>query len=113
MTLGPAFMFLSYMENKNNFFTRLMKVYGNVPLFYYVLHLFLIHTLALLLAVLTHLDKMSQVLKGDWKALSEGYGFKMPIVYLIWLVVLAILYPACVAYGKLKAKKKYRILSFL
>jgi uncharacterized membrane protein len=33
MTLGPAFMFLSYMENKNIFFTRLMKVYGSVPLF--------------------------------------------------------------------------------
>lgn len=113
MTLGPAFMFLSYMENKNNFFTRLMKVYGNVPLFYYILHLFLIHTLALLIAVLAHLDKMSQVLKGDWKVLSEDYGFKMPIVYLIWLAVLAILYPACAAYGKLKAKKKYRFLSFL
>jgi hypothetical protein len=56
---------------------------------------------------------MDYILKGDWTALSENYGFKMPVVYLIWLIVLALLYPACVAYGKLKAKKKYKFLSFL
>jgi uncharacterized membrane protein len=113
MTLGPAFIFLSYMENKNNFFTRIMKVYGKVPLFYYVIHLFVIHSLAILLAVLKNLDKMKEVWQGDWKALSENYGFNMPVVYLIWLLVLVLLYPVCLAYGRLKAKDKYKGLNFL
>jgi len=114
MTLGPALMALSVLENKNNSFTKVMTVYGKVPLFYYVLHLFLIHTLAILIAVLSHLDRMQEILKGDWKSLSENYGFSMPVVYLIWLCVLALLYPACNAYNRLKAKnKKHGLLSYL
>jgi uncharacterized membrane protein len=113
ITLGPAFILLSFLEGKNNFFTRILKVFGSVPLFYYILHLFLIHALAIILAVLTHLDKMDKIISGDWHALSVDYGFRMPIVYLIWFVVLAILYPACRAFGRFKAKKKYKILAYL
>jgi uncharacterized membrane protein len=113
MTIGPSLIFLSLIENKNNLFTKIMKVFGKVPLFYYVLHLFLIHTLAILLAVLTHLGQIKEIIAGDWTALSKDYGFSIPVVYLIWLVVLAILYPACIAYGKLKSKGKYKILSYL
>ncbi len=112
MTLGPAFIVLSVLENKNSLFTRTMKVFGQVPLFYYVVHLFLIHSLAILVAMLMHLDKIQDILKGDWKALSENYGFSMPVVYLIWIVVLILLYPACKAYGKLKSSKKYNLLTF-
>lgn len=113
MTLGPALMVLSWLENKNNVFTRIMKVYGKVPLFYYMIHLFLIHGLAILVAVLTHLDKIKEVLGGDWQSLSENYGFSMPMVYLVWLFVLALLYPACSAYGKLKSQGRYKLLSYL
>ncbi len=113
ITIGPAFIFLSFMEGKNNFVTRILKVFGSVPLFYYVVHLFLIHALAIILAVVTHLDKMDKILKGDWKALSVDYGFSMPVVYVIWLFVLALLYPACRAFARLKATKKYKFLPFL
>ena len=113
MTLGPAFIVLSLLEGKSNRFTKVMKVFGKAPLFYYVLHLFLIHTLAIVLAVLTHLNIMGQVIAGDWKALSKDYGFSMPVVYLIWLVVLALLYPAIVWYTKKKSEGKYRVLKFL
>ncbi len=114
MTIGPAFICLSLLENKNNVFTRIMKVFGTVPLFYYVIHLFLIHTLAILVAVLMHLDKMNEILHGKWQLLSQNYGFSIPVVYLIWLIVLALLYPACNAYRKLKSKgKKNNLLSYL
>ena len=112
MTIGPAMFFLSWVEKKNNIFTRVMLVFGKVPLFYYVIHLFLIHTLALLLAVLTHWSLKGEIITGKWQALSKVYGFSMPVVYLLWLVVVALLYPACVKYGKLKASKKYKFLSF-
>jgi len=113
MTLGPAFIFLSYMENKNTFFTRIMKVYGSVPLFYYIVHLILIHLLAILLAVTTHLGQTKEIFKTDWKKLSELYGYNLPVVYLIWLVVLIILYPICLRYGRFKSEGKYKVLSFL
>jgi hypothetical protein len=113
MTIGPALICLSLLETTNNIFTRIMKVFGQVPLFYYVLHLFLIHGLAILVAILMHLDKISEILDGDWKALSENYGFSMPIVYLIWLGVLCLLYPACLMYHKLKSSRRYNLLSYL
>ncbi len=112
MTIGPALIFLSFIENRNNFFTKTMKVYGKVPLFYYVLHIYLIHALAIVLAVVTHLDSISQIIAGNWMALSKDYGFSMPKVYVIWLLVLLILYPSCVWYGKLKSSGKYKLLSF-
>jgi uncharacterized membrane protein len=113
MTMGPALIFLSLLENARSMPARILKVFGQVPLFYYVLHLFLIHTLAILLAILRNLDKIKEILDGDWKALSENYGFSMPVVYLIWLLVLVLLYPACILYHKLKSGGKYKFLSYL
>ena len=112
MTLGPAFIVLSLLENKSNRFTKIMKVFGQVPLFYYVLHLFLIHALAIFIAIVTHLDLFSQIIAGDWKVLSKDYGFSMPMVYLIWLFVMVMLYAACMRYKKIKSSGKYSYLKF-
>jgi len=113
MTLGPAFMVLSFLENKNNWFAKIIRVFGQVPLFYYVLHLFIIHALAILFAGLKNVDKMQEILNGDWKALSANYGFSIPMVYLIWVLVLILMYPLCLYYKNIKAKGKYKFLSYL
>jgi hypothetical protein len=114
MTIGPALIFLSYIENKKNILTKILLVYGRVPLFYYILHLFLIHTLAVLVAILTNLDKMNEIIEsGNWIELSKNYGYNLPVVYLVWIVVVTILYLPCRWYAKIKTKKKYKWLSYL
>ncbi|MEE8371152.1 MAG: heparan-alpha-glucosaminide N-acetyltransferase domain-containing protein, partial [Sphingomonadales bacterium] len=52
MTLGPIFLWLGYSKldssgTSPSFFSRAMVLFGRVPLFYYVLHLYLIHLMAL------------------------------------------------------------------
>ncbi len=113
MTLGPAFIVLSYLEGATNKLAKMVEIFGRVPLFYYIIHLFIVHALAILIAVLRNLDKMDEVMKGNWMALSKDYGFSMPIVYLISIGIAFLLYPLCLGFEKIKKKKKYNFLKYL
>ena len=46
MTLGPALMLLGAFEQARGSVARILAVYGQVPFFFYVVHLYLIHALA-------------------------------------------------------------------
>ncbi len=81
-----------------------MTVYGKVPLFYYVIHWYILHSFMLILML---------VQGFHWSDLNfEPFGFGRPKqgggvgllgVYLIWLSVVAALYPVCAWYGRYKA----------
>ncbi len=53
ITEGFAMIFLALTEKISNGLSRAISVYGRVPLFYYLLHIYLIHLIAMLAAVLT------------------------------------------------------------
>jgi len=116
MTLGPAILFLAWTEKVKGWFASALIVFGRVPFFYYILHIYLIHALALLAAELTGFGWDSMVLdKPVWLSDSlVGYGFSLPVVYLIWIGVVLALYPLCVWYDKLKSNnRKWWWLSYL
>ena len=46
MTLGPALMLLAAFEHARGRFARVLAIFGQVPFFYYVVHIYLIHALA-------------------------------------------------------------------
>lgn len=97
MTLGPAFLFLANSEHVKGIITNFFSTFGRVPFFYYILHLYLIHLLALVAAELTGFGWKNMILT-DWVvAVPElkGYGFDLWTVYVVWIVVIAILYPLC------------------
>jgi uncharacterized membrane protein len=92
-----------------------VKFYGRVPFFYYVLHIYLIHGVALLRTLFQH---------GDWRLwvnprliwyeeVPPGWGFSLPVVYLIWLSVVILLFYPCLWFGRIKAKHKLWWLSYL
>ncbi|MDO8548699.1 MAG: heparan-alpha-glucosaminide N-acetyltransferase domain-containing protein [Ignavibacteria bacterium] len=114
MTLGPAILFLSFLEkarelNKSNYF---FIVFGRVPLFYYLLHIPVIHILAVLVANATEIDP--GFMFGSYPFFWEtDWGYSLPAVYLVWVFVVTGLYPLCHLYNNFKKKKKSKLLSYL
>jgi uncharacterized membrane protein len=117
MTLGPAVLFLAFSENINSVTSRIISVYGRVPMFYYLLHIFLIHLLTLLAAgMFTDFSWKVWLLEQPlWFAEGlKGYGFSLGVVYLVWLIVVISLYPLCKWYDRYKTShKEKRWLSYL
>jgi uncharacterized membrane protein len=105
MTLGPALLFLAYAEKPLNKFTGKLTVFGRVPMFFYLLHIPLIHGIAILAAMLTHHPAADMVNLSTWVTQNpqlKGYGFPLWVVYLIWIVVILLLYPLCLRFSEYK-----------
>jgi uncharacterized membrane protein len=108
VTLGPAMIILAISENWRGAVSQKIKILGRVPMFYYLLHLYLIHLLALLAAVLTGYDASDMVF-NTWVTNSPnlvGYGFSLWVVYLVWIIVVVMLYPLCKWYDTYKAAQR-------
>ncbi len=113
MTLGPAIASIPLLERLKGPVARFFIVLGRVPLFFYVLHIFLIHALAVGAAYLTIGGPDSLVGSVKPLELPEGYGFGLPVVYLVWIGVSLLLYPACLWYAGVKRRSKNALLSYL
>lgn len=111
MTLGPAILVMPFLEKWRGKIGEFFRLFGRVPLFYYVLHLYLIHGLALVAAWWT-MDDYSFMF-NVFKFIPEGYGFGLPFVYLVWVTVIAILYLPCLWFADLKKRRKDAWLSYL
>src|SRR5262249_8947691 len=106
MTLGPVLLLLAASERWNPAWTRPLGVFGRVPLFFYLLHLYLIHLVALALAVATRQPWHWLGWRGEPIDSRAGYGHGLVVVYLLWIGVLALLYPACRWYMDLKRRSR-------
>ncbi|WP_218132874.1 DUF1624 domain-containing protein [Dyadobacter soli] len=104
MTLGPAFIFLSLFEKTPGIWRSAIAVFGRVPMFYYLAHLLLIHSLAIVAAVLSGYQWQDMVLNTNVNKAVEmqGYGFSLVTVYLVWLALIFILYTFCKRFDKYK-----------
>ena len=115
MTLGPGILLLALLDGKNvsGAFKPLL-VFGRVPMFYYVLHLYVIHLLAVLMAMLFH-QPVDWLFHGAFiaNAMPDGYGHGLPFIYLMWFTVLVILYFPCRWFMEVKQRRKDWWLSYL
>jgi uncharacterized membrane protein len=115
VTLGMSFLLLPLLERLRGAPARVLLAFGRTPLFTYLLHVYLVHGSALLLgmalgfpaAVFTHfiLDP-SQLVTAHW-------GFNLAVVYGIWLLTLAVLYPLSRWYADMKRRRRDAWLSYL
>lgn len=98
MTLGPCLMALAWFDKiqANPGWARVLQVFGRVPLFYYVLHLYLIHFLAVWIALALH-QPAAWLLYGGFflNPVPAGYGHGLPFIYAMWGVAVALLYLPC------------------
>jgi uncharacterized membrane protein len=97
VTLGPALVFLALTEKPLNVLTQKITVFGRVPMFYYLTHLFLIHLFAIIGAVIAGYKWSDMILTSLVNRQPElkGYGFDLIVVYIIWIALILILYPFC------------------
>ena len=112
MTLGPSILLLSFMEKISVPGKSFFIVFGRVPLFYYLLHVPVIHLLAVLIAIATGVnpDFMFNSFSFFWET---DWGYSLVVVYFVWVVVVIALYPVCSLYKNLKDQRKYMWLSYL
>lgn len=107
MTLGPAMLFLSFAEKWTGRLVQALVTFGRVPLFYYLAHLYLIHSLAILTALLFFPQySAADFIITDWETFMKsmnGFGFSLPGTFVVWLVVVGILYYPCKWYAAYKA----------
>lgn len=103
MTLGPALMLLASFEHVRGSFADVLATFGRVPFFYYVIHIYLIHGLAVAttLAVTGALTSTPTI------------GLSLAGVYLVWLLVLLVLYPICRWFAGVKEHGTGRWWSYL
>lgn len=104
MTLGVMFLAFYFSDGLNNGFISIVSVYGRVPFFYFLIHLYLIHSLMIGVMLLQgfHWSDFSFE-PFQYGRAGAGSGIGLGTVYLIWLSVVVILYPLCKWYGNYKA----------
>jgi uncharacterized membrane protein len=107
MTLGPAIFLMGCVDRPPGEPGRILITFGRVPLFYYLLHVPLIITLAAWVAF----DRYGFFPTGP-EQLPADYGYGLPIVYLIWLDVVVILYFPSRWFAALKARRRDAWLSY-
>lgn len=104
--LGIMLLFLAFFEGKDNWYTRICSVYGKVPLFYFLVHFYLLHSIMLVIVLLQGYS-FSDLQFGSKLGRPAGpSGLGLFWVYIIWITVVIVLYPVCKWYGKYKAEHR-------
>lgn len=120
MTLGPSLLLLAWLDKRmsdqpaSSGLTSALLTFGRVPMFFYVLHLYLIHAMAVAAAALFH-QPVAWLLHGGFflNATPDGYGHGLPFIYLMWVTAVVILYFPSRWWAGLKHRRKDWWLSYL
>jgi hypothetical protein len=111
MTIGPSLLFLYLIENIKNRVTDFFVVFGRVPLFFYFLHVLVIHIAAIIGILIIGGNWQDMILTADVFMNEKliNYGYSLTVVYLVWIGLIIFLYPFCKKYMtyKLSHKEKW------
>ena len=116
MTLGPCMLFLWAVDSGTPRWLRPALIFGKVPMFYYLLHIPLIHFLAIAFcyAHYGHIYWMFQSpnLQSFPFTPPPGWGYSLPVVYLMWAIVVATLYLPCRWFAGVRQRRTDAWLSY-
>ena len=110
MTLGPSLVALRLFDRGAGALSWPFVTFGRVPLFYYALHLYLIHALALSLAIARHGSRLGEAFVNG---VPPYFVYGLPTVYAVWIGVVVVLYFPCRWFAGLKRRRRDAWLSYL
>lgn len=105
LTLGPAILSMPLLERMSGAMGDVFKTYGRVPLFYYILHIYLVHGMAVIASYMFS--------NGAPVKVFEHPGYGLPVVYGVWLLAVLILYFPCRWFMRIKQSHRKWWLSYL
>ena len=113
-TLGVSILLFLALDSLRGPLARVLLAYGRTPLFTYICHIYILHVLMLVavLALGFPFGTATDVVLST-KARDNGWGFGLPVVYAIWLMVLVLLIPLSMWFSALKARRRDWWLSYL
>lgn len=108
ITLSVMFFLLYLADKYENRLTELFAVYGRVPMFFYILHWYIIH-ISMFVMIRLQGVSWSDVTFGlmQFGRPEEGVGLRLPYIYLYWICLVAGMYPLCRWYGNYKARNRH------
>jgi uncharacterized membrane protein len=104
MTLGPLIALMPWAEKIKGSFAKAVIVIGKVPMFYYLLHILLIHLSAFVVNLI-----LSGTIHQEWYTsapfvfVPEEQRWSLGLLYVVWIIDVVILYIACQWYAKYKS----------
>jgi uncharacterized membrane protein len=113
MTLGPAIALLPLLERVRGPAAELFHRLGRVPLFFWLLHVPLIHLIAVGFSLWRYGEVIPWLYRNPPTPLPQGYGYGLVTVYLVTAAVVAVLYPACRWFAAVKRRRRDPWLSYL
>jgi len=120
MTLGPALLVLTWFDRLRFKAANPLVVFGRVPMFYFILHFYLIHAFAVLAAWIRYGSSAARFvfnplpsMGGPQSLFPANFGYSLWAVYGVWLLVVVLLYPVCRWFANVKATRRDWWLSYL
>jgi uncharacterized membrane protein len=120
MTLGPALLMLAWFDRRTFKPANPLVIFGRAPMFYFILHFYLIHALAVLGAWLRYGSSAAGFIfnplpsmGGPRPLFPPDFGYSLWVVYAVWLLTVVLLYPICQWFAKVKSTRHDWWLSYL
>jgi uncharacterized membrane protein len=123
MTLGPALLLLAWFDRRSFSSAGLsaknpLLVFGRVPLFFFLLHFLLIHLLTIPFAYLRYgkiafLFDTLPSLGSSGELYPPDFGYDLGVVYGVWILVIAMMYPLCLWFSCLKERRRDWWLNYI
>lgn len=109
MTLGPSIIMLTVLERLKGKTADFFQTFGRVPFFYYVLHLYAIHSLT----IVYHGIRYHEWRTWSFGGAPEAYTPNLVTTYLAWIVLTVLMYFLCRWFGDVKKRYSYWWLKYL
>jgi uncharacterized membrane protein len=116
MTLGPTLVLFAFSDRISGWPRKILDVFGRVPMFYYLLHIPLIHVLAIAVSAVRTPQATGWLFTNHPMAPPDapaGYMWSLGLLYAIWVLTAILLYFPCAWYAKLKRRSKNPLLSYV
>lgn len=115
LTLGGMFLILALAERVENRFTKFVSVYGKTPLFFYLIHWYIVHPLLIVILFLQGISWAAMDFASGNFGRPKGVesGLSLGAVYLIWIGIVLLLYYPCKKFGEHKAHHKSSFLKYI